>query len=52
MTDLREVRALIAGAVQRGNCPLPTLVSELPSGRARNSALLRQALAEVADGIG
>jgi hypothetical protein len=51
MTDLREVRALIAGAVQRGNCPLPMLVGELPSGRARNSALLRQALAEVADGI-
>jgi hypothetical protein len=51
MNSLREVRALIAGAVQRGNCPLPMLVRELPGGRVRNSALLRQALAEVADGI-
>jgi very-short-patch-repair endonuclease len=51
MTSLREVRALIAGAVQRGDCPLLMLVRELPDDRAPNSALLRQALAEVADGI-
>jgi len=51
MTSLPEVRALIAGAVQRGDCPLRALVGELPHGRARSSALLRQALAEVADGI-
>jgi hypothetical protein len=51
MTSLSEVRALIAGAVQRGKCPLRALVQELPHGRMRSSALLRQALAEVADGI-
>jgi hypothetical protein len=49
MTSLGEVRALIAGAVQRGNCPLPTLVREMPGGRVRNSALLRKALAEVGE---
>ena len=51
MTSLREVRALIAGAVQQRYCPLRALVRELPQGRMRNSALLRQVLAEVADGI-
>jgi len=51
MTSLSEVRALIAGAVQRGDCPLRALVGELPQGRLRNSALLRRVLAEVADGI-
>ena len=51
MTELREVRALIAGAVQRGDCPLPALVRELGEGQSRNSALLRQVLAEVAGGI-
>src|SRR5258708_40266035 len=51
MTSLREVRALIAGAVQQRYCPLRALVRELPQGRMRNSALLRQGLAEVADGI-
>lgn len=51
MTSLREVRNLIAGAVQRKDCPLRALVSELPHSRARNSALLRRALAEVAEGV-
>jgi hypothetical protein len=51
MTSLAEVRALIAGAVQKGDCPLRALVGELPQGRVRGSALLRKALAEVADGI-
>jgi hypothetical protein len=51
MTSLPEVRALIAAAVQRGDCPLRALVGELPHGRVRSSALLRQALAEVAEGI-
>jgi hypothetical protein len=49
--DLGEVRALIAGAVQRGDCPLAALARELGEGPARNSARLRQALAEVADGV-
>jgi hypothetical protein len=51
LTGLGEVRALIAGAVQRGDCPLPALVRELGPDRSRNSAKLRQVLAEVADGV-
>jgi hypothetical protein len=51
MTSLREVRALIAGAVQRGDCALRALVGELPQGQRRNSALLRRVLAEVGDGV-
>lgn len=51
MTDLREVRALIAGAIQRGDCPLHALARELPQGQMRHSALLRQVLAEAAAGI-
>jgi hypothetical protein len=51
MTQLSEVRALIAGAVQRGDCPLQALVRELHEGQKQDSALLRQALDEVADGI-
>jgi hypothetical protein len=39
--DLGEVRALIAGAVQRGDCPLGALARELEQGPARSSARLR-----------
>ncbi|HEX4661772.1 MAG TPA: hypothetical protein VH307_30625 [Streptosporangiaceae bacterium] len=51
MTSLREVRALIAGAIQRGDCPLRMLAVELREGQVRDSALLRQVLAEAAGGI-
>jgi len=51
MDDLAEVRALIAGAVQRGDCPLGALVRELQDGPMRHSALLRQVLEEAAAGI-
>ncbi len=51
LTDLREVRALVAGAVQRGRCPLGLLISELDQGPARGSRLLRQVIGEVAEGI-
>jgi hypothetical protein len=51
MTDLREVRALIAGAIQRGRCTPKALHQELGEGPVRHSALLRQVLAEVADGV-
>jgi hypothetical protein len=51
MTSLREVRALIAGALQRGDCPLQMLAVELREGPVRDSALLRQVLAEAAGGI-
>jgi hypothetical protein len=49
--DLREARALVAGAVQRGRCPLGLLVRELDRGPVRDSAVLRQVLAEVARGV-
>jgi hypothetical protein len=49
--DLREVRALIAGAVQRRDCSLPALAQELHEGQAWHSARLRKVLEEVADGV-
>jgi very-short-patch-repair endonuclease len=51
MADLGEVRALIAGAVQRGDCTLRALVRELRQGQVQNSARLRQVLGEAAAGI-
>lgn len=51
MTDLREVRAVVAGAVQRGICPVPRLAEELAGGPIRGSARLRRALTEVTAGI-
>jgi hypothetical protein len=51
LTDLAEVRALIAGAVQRGDCPLSALARELLEGQMWDSARLRRVLEEVADGI-
>ena len=50
LTELGEVRALVAGVVQRGDCPIGALVRELGEGQIRESALLRQVLAEVAEG--
>jgi hypothetical protein len=51
MTDLSEVRAVVAEAVQRGKCPIAFLTEELDAGPVQGSAPLRRALAEVADGI-
>jgi hypothetical protein len=51
MTDLREARAIVAGAVQQRLCTVELLEAELASGPVRGSALLRTVLAEVADGI-
>lgn len=51
VTDAREVRAIVASAVQRGMCPVPRLAEELDAGPVRGSALLRLALAEVSGGI-
>jgi len=51
LTDLGEVRAVVAGAVQRGVCPIERLVEELEQGPRQGSANLRRALAEVADGV-
>jgi len=51
MGDLGEVRALIAGAVQRRDCTLQSLVRELRQGPTQRSARLRQVLGEAAAGI-
>ena len=46
-----EVRALVAGAVQGRHCTVQQLGDELRGGPRRGSALLRQVLGEVADGV-
>ncbi len=51
MTDLPEVRALIAGAIQRHVCSVGALASELGEGGRQHSALLRQVLGEAREGI-
>jgi hypothetical protein len=51
MTDLSDVRAVVAEAVQRGRCTIPFLAEELARGPAWGSARLRRALAEVAEGV-
>ena len=50
-TDFREVRAIVAGAVQRRLCTVQQVADELRHGAMRDSALLRRVLAEVADGV-
>jgi hypothetical protein len=51
MESLRDVRAIVADAVQRGRCPVQDLVAELSEGPMNGSARFRRALADVADGI-
>ena len=51
LTDLREVRALVAGAVQSRGCWLDELVDELREGPRQGSALFREVLSEVTEGI-
>lgn len=51
LTDVRDVRAVVADAVQRGRCTVAELAAELNSGPIRGSAMLRSVLGEVADGI-
>jgi hypothetical protein len=51
MTSLRDVRAIVADAVQRGHCGVRQLAEELAAGPKVGSALLREALTDVADGI-
>jgi len=51
MSDLSDVRAVVAEAVQRGRCSISHLAEELDAGPAWGSSLFRQALAEVAEGI-
>jgi hypothetical protein len=47
----REVRALVAEAVQREKCTVAQLAEELRYGPSRGSAALRAVLEEVADGV-
>jgi len=49
--DLREVRALVADAVQGGKCTITQLAEELRAGPTRESGRLRVVLEEVADGV-
>lgn len=51
MNDLGDVRAVVAGAVQRRMCSISHLAEELAAGPAWRSGLFRQALAEVAEGV-
>jgi hypothetical protein len=51
LTDLRDVRAVVADAVQLGRCTVSQLAEELRHGPIRGSAMFRSVLAEVADGI-
>jgi hypothetical protein len=51
MPDMSDVRAVVAEAVQRGRCSISHLAEELANGPIRDSALLREALAEVAEGV-
>jgi hypothetical protein len=51
LTSLRDVRAIVADGVQRGACTVPDLSTELNAGPSVGSKLLREALADVADGI-
>jgi len=51
MTSLRDVRAVVADAVQRDRCAVRDLHAELIAGPNVGSALFREALTDVADGI-
>ena len=51
LTSLRDVRAVVADAIQRKKCEITELAAELSGGPNAGSALFREALADVADGI-
>ena len=51
MTRFADVRAVVCEAVQRKACTVMELAAELESGHTAGSALLRDALAEVGDGV-
>lgn len=51
LSDLAEIRAVVASAIQARRCTVDQLAQELRGGPVRGSALLREALAEVADGV-
>jgi very-short-patch-repair endonuclease len=51
MTDMADVRAVVAAGVQRGKVHVMQLAAELDRGPVAGSARLRIAIAEVADGV-
>jgi len=51
LTSLRDVRAIVADAVQRDKCTVSDLSEELSNGPSVGSALFREALTDVAAGI-
>jgi hypothetical protein len=51
LTEMPEIRELVASAVQRGKVELWQLTRELAAGPTAGTARLRLALAEVADGV-
>ena len=51
LTTIRDARAVVAEAVQARRCHIDLLAEELRHAARHGSALLRQALAEVADGV-
>jgi hypothetical protein len=51
LTRFRDVRAVVAEAVQLGRCTISQLAEELRNGPVKGSAMFRSVLAEVADGI-
>ncbi|HEV2373950.1 MAG TPA: hypothetical protein VGS19_17565 [Streptosporangiaceae bacterium] len=51
LASLGDARAVVAGAVQEGRCPVPRLAEELAGGPIQGSARLRRVVAEVADGV-
>ncbi len=51
MARFDDVRAVVCEAVQRSACTVPDLIAELESGPSAGSLLLREALAEISDGV-
>jgi hypothetical protein len=51
MTRFDDVRAVVCEGVQRRACTVAELTAELEAGPTAGSALLREALAEVGDGV-
>lgn len=51
LRGIRDVRALVAGAVQAGKTTVPLLEAALATGESAGSLLTRRVLAEVGDGI-
>jgi hypothetical protein len=49
--NLREARAIVAGAVQQGRCPPSFLITELAEGPRKHSGFLRVVVGEVVAGV-